>query len=67
MNVDWVPDVLWKEPREVAVAALRAAERGRPVSSLTRIGALQAFLGRHLPRRLWLPRVARFQLQIAQR
>jgi uncharacterized protein len=64
MNVDWVPNVLWTEPREVAVAALRAAGRGRPVSSLTRIGAVQAFLGRHLPRRIWLPRVARMQLRI---
>jgi uncharacterized protein len=67
MNVDWVPDALWTEPGEVAAAALRVAGRGRPVSSLTRIGALNAFLGRHLPRRLWLPRVARFQLRIAQR
>jgi len=63
MNVEWVPEVLWTEPREVAVAALRAAARGRAVSSLTKIGAVQAFLGRHLPRRLWLPRVARMQLR----
>jgi short-subunit dehydrogenase len=64
MNVDWVPDVLWTEPWEVAAAALRAAERGRPVSSLTKVGALQAFLGRHLPHRMWLPRVARTQLRL---
>jgi short-subunit dehydrogenase len=67
MDVAWVPGILWSEPAEVASAALRAAERGRPVSSLTRIGAVQAFLGRHLPRRVWLPRVARFQLRIAPR
>jgi short-subunit dehydrogenase len=67
MNVEWVPDVLWTEPQQVAAAALRAAARGRRVSSLTKIGALQAFLGRHLPRRLWLPRVARTQLRITAR
>jgi short-subunit dehydrogenase len=67
MNVEWVPEALWMEPDEVAVAALRAAARGRTVSSLSRIGALQAFLGRHLPRRLWLPRVARTQLRLIER
>jgi uncharacterized protein len=64
MNVEWVPEVLWMEPEEVAVAALRAAARGRQISSLSKIGALQAFLGRHLPRRVWLPRVARTQHRI---
>jgi short-subunit dehydrogenase len=67
MNVDWVPETLWMEPEEVAVAALRAAARGRTVSSLSRIGALQAFLGRHLPRRAWLPSVARTQLRLIER
>jgi uncharacterized protein len=67
IDVDWIPDVLWSEPRDVAVASLRAAARGRAVSSLTRIGALQAFLGRHLPRRLWLPRVRRFQVRTLPR
>jgi uncharacterized protein len=66
MNVDWIPDALWTEPGEVAAASLRAAERARPVSSLTKIGALQAFLGRNLPRRLWLPRVARFQRRLVR-
>jgi short-subunit dehydrogenase len=64
MNVEWVPNVLWMEPAEVVVAALRAAARGRSVSSLSRIGALQAFLGRHLPRRMWLPSVARTQMRL---
>ena len=67
MNVDWVPGTLWMEPDEVAVAALRAAARGRTVSSLSRIGALQGFLGRHLPRRFWLPSVARTQLRLIER
>jgi short-subunit dehydrogenase len=58
LNVERVPRMLWQEPREVAVAALRAAARGRRVSSLTPIGALNAFAGRYLPHRLWLPRVA---------
>jgi short-subunit dehydrogenase len=67
LNVEWVPEVLWMEPHEVAVAALRAAARGRQVSSLSKIGALQAFLGHHLPRRFWLPRVARTQLRLIER
>jgi short-subunit dehydrogenase len=67
MKVDWVPEALWMQPEEVAVAALRAAARGRTVSSLSRIGALQAFLGRHLPRRVWLPSVARTQLRLIER
>jgi uncharacterized protein len=64
MNVDWVPDALWMEPGDVAVAALRAAARGRPVSSLNTVGALNAFAGRHLPHRIWMPRVARAIRQI---
>jgi short-subunit dehydrogenase len=67
MNVDRVPDVLWMEPREVASAALRAAAKGRPVSSLSAVGALNAFVGRHLPHRIWLPRVARAQLRLVGR
>jgi hypothetical protein len=55
------------EPREVAVAALRAAERGRPLSSLSAVGRLNALVGRHLPHRLWVPRVARAQLRFAGR
>jgi hypothetical protein len=55
------------EPEQVAVTALRAAARGRAVSSLSRIGALQAFLGHHLPSRVWLPRVARTQLRLIER
>jgi hypothetical protein len=56
--------MLWMEPREVVVAALDAAARGRALSSLSVIGALNAFAGRHLPRRLLLPRVARAQLRL---
>jgi short-subunit dehydrogenase len=67
MNVEWVPRALWTDPAEVAVAALRAATRGRPVSSLTAVGALNAFLGHHLPHRVWLPRVARAQLRLVGR
>jgi short-subunit dehydrogenase len=65
MNVEHVPRALWMEPQDVAVAALRAAERGRPVSSLSAIGALNAFVGRHLPHRLWVPRVARAQRRLS--
>jgi short-subunit dehydrogenase len=64
MNVERVPRALWKDPADVAVAALRAAAHGRPVSSLSKIGGLNAFFGRHLPRRVWLPRVARFQARL---
>jgi short-subunit dehydrogenase len=67
MNVDHVPDLLWMEPRDVATAALHAAANGRPVSSLSAIGALNAFVGRHLPHRLLLPRVARAQLRLVGR
>jgi hypothetical protein len=67
MNVEQVPRVLWMEPGEVAVGALRAAGRGRPVTSLSKIGALNAFVGRHLPHRLWLPRVAHAMRSIEPR
>ena len=67
MNVEWVPRALWMDPQEVAVTALRAAARGRPVSNLNRIGALNAFMGRHLPHRVLLPRVARAQLRLGER
>jgi short-subunit dehydrogenase len=67
MNVDWVPRAWWTDPQEVAVAALRAAAHGRAVSSLTTVGRLNALLGRNLPRRVWLPRVARMQLRLIQR
>jgi uncharacterized protein len=66
MNVEWVPRALWMDPADVAVAALRAAARGRPVSSLSAVGALNAFLGRHLPHRVWLPRVARAQSRLVE-
>jgi short-subunit dehydrogenase len=64
MDVEWVPRRWWTDPDEVAVRALRAAARGRPVTSLTTIGALNAFFGRHLPHRFWLPRVARMQRRL---
>jgi short-subunit dehydrogenase len=67
MHVDHVPDMLWMEAEDVAKASLRAAARGRRVSSLSAIGALNEFVGRHVPRRLFLPRVARAQLRIAGR
>jgi short-subunit dehydrogenase len=66
MNVEWVPRALWTEPGEVAVRSLRAAARSHSVSSLTRIGKLNAFMGRHLPHRLLLPRVARTQLRLIE-
>jgi short-subunit dehydrogenase len=67
LNIDRVPGPLWMEPQQVASAALRAAERGRAVSSLSTIGRLNAFFGRHLPRRLLLPRLARAQLRLVDR
>jgi uncharacterized protein len=67
MSVDHIPGFLWMEPSEVADAALRAAERGRRISSLNAIGRMNAFLGRHLPRRLLLPGLARAQLRVAGR
>lgn len=67
MNADSIPGLLWMESSEVADAALRAAERGRTISSPGAIGTINAFLGRHLPRRLLLPQLARAQLRTAGR
>jgi short-subunit dehydrogenase len=66
LNVDRVPGPLWMEPEGVAAGALRAAGRGKRVSSLDTVGALNAFAGRNLPRRILLPRVARAQLRLAK-
>jgi short-subunit dehydrogenase len=66
-DVGVVPDALWSEPEDVVEAALRAAARGRSVSNVTLVGAVNAFFGRHLPHRLWLPRVAGFQDRLAPR
>lgn len=67
MDVDSVPAPLWMEPAEASAAGIRAAEHGRALSSLSTIGRLNAFFGRHLPRRLLLPRVARAQLRFTGR
>jgi short-subunit dehydrogenase len=67
MNVDSIPGVLWMQPSDVASRALRAAARGRTISSPGAIGAINAFLGHHLPRRVLLPRLARAQLRAAGR
>ena len=64
LNVSRVPRALWMEPEQVAAAALRAAQRRRTMSSLSTIGMLNAFFGRHLPRRLLLPPLARGQLRL---
>jgi short-subunit dehydrogenase len=65
-NLDVVPRAFWTTRKQVVEAALRAAERGRPLSNVSRLGAVNAFLGRHLPHRLWLPRVARFQERLGR-
>ncbi len=67
MNVDRLPALLWMEPDEVAAAALLAAESGRAVSSLNLVGKLNAFFGRHLPRRILLPQLSRGQLRLIAR
>jgi short-subunit dehydrogenase len=64
-NLEVIPRPFWSFPPEVVEAALKAADRGRPVSNLDGLGALNAFLGRHMPRRLWLRRVAAFQGRLA--
>jgi uncharacterized protein len=64
LNAASVPWPLWMEPEQVAAAALRAAQRGRSISSLNTIGRLNAFLGRHLPRRILIPQLARAQLRL---
>lgn len=65
MQVERVPAALWMEPEDVAEAALRAAAGRRPVSSLNAVGEISAWLGRHLPRRVWLPAVAQGQARLA--
>jgi short-subunit dehydrogenase len=65
LNSDLVPRLLWHEPNEVAAAALEAAVQGKVVSSLDSSGALSAFAGRHLPRRLLVPLVARASAKLA--
>jgi short-subunit dehydrogenase len=65
LRADRVPRMLWREPDQVARLALRAAARGRPLVSPGAIGALNAFAGRHLPRRMWVPQVARSQAKLA--
>jgi uncharacterized protein len=65
LQADRIPRALWREPEQVARLALRAAERGRPLASPGAVGALNAFMGRHLPRRLLVPRVARAQAKFA--
>jgi short-subunit dehydrogenase len=67
MNVDSVSGLLWMEPDEVAAAALLAAESGSAISSLNLVGKLNAFFGRHLPRRILLPQLARGQLRLIAR
>jgi short-subunit dehydrogenase len=64
LHVEGVPRALWTEPKEVAVAALRAATRGRPVCSVNTVGALSAAFGRHLPRRLWMAGMMRGQARL---
>jgi len=59
-----VPAAFWKEPDEVADAALRGLARGAVISNVGLLDALVAFLGRHLPRRLWLRSVARTQQRL---
>lgn len=67
MNVDRLPALLWMEPDEVAAAALLAAESGSAVSSLNLVGKLNAFFGRHLPRRILLPQLSRGQRRLIAR
>ena len=67
LNTSSVPGPLWMEPEQVAAAAVGAAERGRTISSLSTIGMLNAFFGRHLPRRLLLPQLARGQQRLRTR
>jgi uncharacterized protein len=64
LNVDWVPSPFVTSRERVVRTALRAAARGQTVCSPGTANAIVAFLGRHLPHRLWLPGVARMQLRL---
>jgi short-subunit dehydrogenase len=66
LNVESVPGPLWMEPADVVAAALQAAARGRAIYSPGAIGTLNALFGRHLPRRLLLPSIARGQTRVAR-
>jgi short-subunit dehydrogenase len=59
LNRDAFPRFLWREPDQVAERALRAASRGKVVSLIGVSGAFGALAGRHLPRRILVPLVAR--------
>ena len=65
-DVEVIPRMFWHFPEEVVEAALEAANHGRPVSNLDFLGSVNAFLGRHLPRRLWLRQVAGFQARLVR-
>ena len=59
LNRDAFPRSFWTDPEAVAHSALRAATRGSAVSSLSLSDAFAAFAGRHVPRRLLIPLIAR--------
>lgn len=65
LRTEIIPDRFWKQPHDVAHVALRAAARGKTVANVGFGNALVAFLGRRLPRRLWLPSVARTQRRLS--
>ena len=65
LNPDAFPGFMWTDPHAVARSALSAAKRGQVVSSLSVSGAFAAFAGRHLPRRLLVPLVARANARFA--
>lgn len=66
LNVAWVPSPFVTSRERVVRTALRAAARGRTVYSPGAANAIVAFLGRHLPHRLWLPGVARMQVRMGR-
>lgn len=63
-DVDRVPRWWWSDPQEVATVGLRATARRNPVVSPGMPNVIGATVGRHLPRRLWVPGVARTQLRL---
>jgi uncharacterized protein len=64
LNSDAVPRLLWSEPADVARVALKAAARGKAVSTPGALGMLATLAVRHLPRRLLFPLIVRANVRL---
>jgi deazaflavin-dependent oxidoreductase (nitroreductase family) len=65
LNREAVPRMLWSEPVAVARVALKAAARGKVISTPGALGVLATLAGRHLPRRLLFALIVRANARLA--